>query len=164
MEMTQVLHVPDRRIDTFGTTEFDFVLVSELLDKIDQVRIRSGRITAERPRILRPEPYQELNFEGFGEQAEAFQKWLMAQHGAMAFLQYGFMFKKSEVTESLVHDKLAAVQERLVEEAVRTGNPRSAVISGVDDAWEICLLKFTVEMIQKSSGINIFDFKRRGLL
>ena len=63
---------------------------------------------------------------------------------------------------------VASVQElvegRLVEEAVRAGDPMSAVIAGVDDTWEISLLRFTVEMIQKSSGINIFDFKRRGLL
>jgi hypothetical protein len=39
-----------------------------------------------------------------------------------------------------------------------------AVIQGVDDSWEICLLKFTVEMIEKSQNINLFDFKRRGLL
>ncbi len=164
MEMTKVLHVPDRRIDTFGNTEFDFVLISELLDHIDHVRIRSGKITAERPRILRPEPYQEFNFEGFGEQAEAFHEWIKGQHASAALLQYGFGFRKSEVSESLVHENLDSVQGRLVDEAVRSGNPKSAVISGVDDAWEICLLKFTVEMIQKSSGINIFDFKRRGLL
>jgi hypothetical protein len=39
-----------------------------------------------------------------------------------------------------------------------------AIIQGVDDTWEISLLKFTVEMIAKSRGINLFDFKRRGLL
>ena len=50
------------------------------------------------------------------------------------------------------------------DETVRSGNPLTAVIAGVDDTWEICLLKFTIEMIQKSCGINIFDFKRRGLL
>jgi hypothetical protein len=38
------------------------------------------------------------------------------------------------------------------------------VIQGVDDTWEISLLKFTVDMIAKSQGINVFDFKRRGLL
>jgi hypothetical protein len=38
------------------------------------------------------------------------------------------------------------------------------VISGVDETWEISLLKFTVEMIEKSQKINLFDFKRRGLL
>jgi len=39
-----------------------------------------------------------------------------------------------------------------------------AIIKGVDDTWEISLLKFTVEMIEKSQKINMFDFKRRGLL
>jgi hypothetical protein len=40
----------------------------------------------------------------------------------------------------------------------------SAVIHGVDEGWEICLLKFTVEMIQQSAGSNFRDFKRKGLL
>lgn len=164
LETTRVLHEPDRRIDTFGATEFRFILVSELMDQINQVRIRTGRIQAERPRILRPEPYNELSFEGFGEQAEAFHQWLKANAGSVALLQYGFSFKKSEVEESLVHEQIEALQDRLVQDAVRSGNPAQAVISGVDDTWEISLLKFTVEMIQKSSGINIFDFKRRGLL
>jgi hypothetical protein len=162
--MTRVLHAPDRRIESFGTTKFEFVLVSELMDQVDQVRVRSGKIEAERPRILRPEAYQEVSFEGFGEQAEAFHHWLKSQNMNIALLQYGFSFRKSEVVESLLHDPFETVQGRLVDETVRSGNPLAAVIAGVDDTWEICLLKFTIEMIQKSSGINIFDFKRRGLL
>ncbi|MGI8604054.1 MAG: hypothetical protein ACR2OZ_13830 [Verrucomicrobiales bacterium] len=164
LEMTRVLHEPDRRIDSFGATQFEFFLVSELMDTIDQVRIRTGKIQAERPRIVRPEPYGDFTYEGFGEQARAFHDWLKEHVGDVAVLQYGFSFRKSDVQESLVHDQIAAVQDRLVRQAVSSGNPLSAVISGVDDTWEICLLKFTMEMIQKSSGINIFDFKRRGLL
>jgi hypothetical protein len=105
-----------------------------------------------------------MTFEGFGDQAEAFREWIKAHHSSLAFLRYGFTFSKSSVTETLLHEPLETVQGRLVEEAVRSGNPMSAVIAGVDDTWEISLLRFTVEMIQKSSGINIFDFKRRGLL
>ena len=45
-----------------------------------------------------------------------------------------------------------------------TGNPMRAIIHGVDDTWEVSLLRFTFEMIEKSQGINLFDFKRRGLL
>ena len=52
----------------------------------------------------------------------------------------------------------------MIARANDSANPLAAVIHGVDDAWEICLLKFTVEMIGKSQGINVFDFKRRGLL
>ncbi len=164
LEMTRVLHVPDRRIDTFGTTEFQFVLVSELMDHVGQVRVRSGRIEAGRPVILRPDPEPDVTFEGFGDQADAFREWIREHHAGLAFLRYGFSFSKSSVTENVVHEPLETVQDRLVEEAVRSGNPMSAVISGVDDTWEISLLRFSVEMIQKSSGINIFDFKRRGLL
>ena len=49
-ESTQVLLEPDRRIDTFGSTNFEFRLVTELLDAVDRVRVREGRISAEKPR------------------------------------------------------------------------------------------------------------------
>src|SRR6186713_1612270 len=98
--MTRVLHAPDRRIDSFGSTKFEFILVSELMDQVDRVRVRTGKIEAERPRILRPEAYQEVSFEGFGDQAEAFHEWLKGQQANLALLQYGFSFRKSEVTES----------------------------------------------------------------
>ncbi|MDB6135154.1 MAG: hypothetical protein JWM59_3397 [Verrucomicrobiales bacterium] len=164
LETTEVLHEPDRRIDTFGTTSFQFHLISELMDDVSQVRVRSGQIHAERPTILKPEPYSDLEFEGFGDQAHAFANWMKERIGKSALLQYGFSFRKSDVTESMVHDSLAVVTDRVVEDAKRSGNPLAAVILGVDDTWEICLLKFTIEMIQKSHRINLFDFKRRGLI
>ena len=166
LETTQVLHEPDRRIDTFGSTSFHFHIISELMDDVRQVRVRTGEIHAQRPTILRPEPYADLEFEGFGEGASSFAQWMkerMSQTNA-ALLQYGFSFKKSDVTESLVHDSLAIVTERVLAEIRTANSPLTAVILGVDDTWEICLLKFTLEMIQKSHKINLFDFKRRGLL
>ena len=164
LESTEVLYEPDRRIDTFGSTSFEFQLLSELMDDVAQVRIRCGRITAERPLIVKPEPNPEIEFEGFGEQAEAFAEWLKGRLKNAAMLQYGFNFKKSDVTESVVHDSIANVRDRMVLEARHLGNPMTAVIQGVDDTWEISLLKFTMEMIQKSYQINKFDFKRRGLM
>jgi hypothetical protein len=164
LETTEVLYEPDRRIDTFGSTSFEFLLLSELMDQIGQVRIRSGRITAERPMIVRPEPSSEFEFEGFGEQAAAFAEWLKSRVQNAALFQYAFTFRKSDVRESLVHDSMDNVKERIVAETRDSGNPLAAVIQGVDDTWEICLLKFTFEMIQKSYRINKFDFKRRGLL
>ena len=51
----------------------------------------------------------------------------------------------------------------MVKEALQSGDCFRAVISGVDDAWELSLLCFMIEMIQQSHEINVFDFKRRGL-
>ena len=79
-------------------------------------------------------------------------------------LQYGFNFKRSEVSEELIHEPIEVVRGRLTDTAKEEGRPMLAVIEGVDDAWEICLLRFAMEMIQKSQGINLFDFKRKGLL
>jgi hypothetical protein len=44
-----------------------------------------------------------------------------------------------------------------------SNEPLSAVIQGVDDAWEVCLLKFTIDLIERSSADNLGDFRRRGL-
>ena len=37
-EMTRVVYEPDRRIDTFGDTRFNFLLLSELMDEVNVAR------------------------------------------------------------------------------------------------------------------------------
>ena len=69
-----------------------------------------------------------------------------------------------DLTEEIVHDKMEAVCDRVVEDVRSGGNPIQAVIAGVDETWDISLLKFNMDMIQKSQKINEFDFKRKGLL
>ncbi len=66
--------------------------------------------------------------------------------------------------EEIIHDSIDSVRERVLEDIRRDGNPARAVIEGVDDTWEISILKFSFEMIQRSHDINAFDFKRRGLI
>ena len=66
--------------------------------------------------------------------------------------------------EEIISDQLEMVKEKVLEQAHREDDPMMAVVEGVDDTWEIGLLKFTIDMIEKSQSINQFDFKRRGLL
>lgn len=164
LENTHVLHEPDRRIDTFGSTQFEFQLVTELMDTAGAVRVREGRIEAEKPLILRPEFGAQFDFEGFGPEAAAFGDFLLHNLKKLAILKYGFKFRKGEISEQVVHEPMDHVCGKLLTDIRTTGNPMRAVIQGVDDTWEICLLKFTVEMIEKSCNINLFDFKRRGLI
>ncbi len=164
LENTHVLYEPDRRIDTFGSTQFEFEIVSELMDSIDTVRVRSGRIEAQKPMILRADANADFDFEGFSPKAEAFGRWLKENIHNLALLRYGFTFSRVEIAEHVVHESMANVCGKLVDDTRASGNPMRAVIQGVDDTWEISLLKFTVEMIEKSKSINEFDFKRRGLL
>ena len=168
LEMTKVLREPDRRIDTFGETRFEFQLISELMDRTGEVRIRTGEVEAMRPRILRPAAYREVELEGCDDSArERFERLvekLKSEGRDLTFLQYGFQFRRGEVQEEIIYDSIDAVRDRVLEDIRRTGNPACAVIEGVDDAWEISILKFSFEMILRSQEINAFDFKRRGLI
>src|SRR5213078_252208 len=164
IENTQVILAPERQIATFGTTSFHFYLISELMDRVDQVRIRNGKIHAERPQILTPEHYRRLLLEGFGDKAQRYVDQLHEHLRNMAVLRYGFQFRKTDVTEETIRDSLDAVIVRTKRQVESANEPLSAVIHGVDDAWEVCLLKFTIDMIERSSGGNIVEFRKRGLL
>ena len=102
--------------------------------------------------------------EGFGEKARGFADWLEAHPQKIAFLKYGFEFRKMDVVEEIVHSPMPEVVERIRAGINRAEEPLTAIIEGVDDAWEVCLLKFTVDLVQQSAGGNVNDFRRRGLL
>ena len=164
IENTRVILAPEQQIATFGSTSFRFYLISELMDQVNEIRVRDGRIHAERPQILAPEHYCRLLLEGFGEKAEKYIEALRERTRDMAVLRYGFQFRKTEVVENRMRDTLDAVVDRTRRRVQDSAEPRSAVIQGVDDAWEVCLLKFTIDLIERSSGGNLGDFKRRGLV
>ncbi|HEV2097007.1 MAG TPA: hypothetical protein VGQ82_10945 [Chthoniobacterales bacterium] len=164
LENTRVIVAPERQISTFGTTSFRFYLISELMDEVNRIRVRDGRIHAERPQIVAPEHYVRMLLEGFGEKAQHYIEQLRERTNNLTVLRYGFQFRKTDVTEETVHDSIDAVVARTKSRVEQSQEPRSAVLHGVDDAWEVCLLKFTIDLIERSSGGNLGDFRRRGLL
>src|SRR6202165_3562995 len=99
IENTQVILAPEQQIATFGSTSFNFYLVSELMDRVDQVRVRNGKIHAERPQILAPEHFSRLLLEGFGDKAQRYVDQLRENLRNIAVLRYGLQFRKTDVTD-----------------------------------------------------------------
>lgn len=164
LENTRTHLEPSGLIETFGSTAFDFVLVSELMDEVNRVRLRRGTLQAERPRIVTPEHYARIVLEGFGEKAREFADWL-EQHGDdLKFLRYGFQFTKSNLHEEVVSGRLENIVAEAVRRARDEGDTRRAVVESVDDAWEVSLLKLAVDTARRSAGGNVEEWKRRGLL
>src|SRR5436189_2076057 len=112
VENTRVILAPERQIASFGSTSFRFYLISELMDRVNEIRVRDGRIHAERPEILTPEHYCRLLLEGFGHKAEKYVEQLREHTRNMAVLRYGFQFRKTDVVENTVRDTMDAVVER----------------------------------------------------
>lgn len=164
MENTRVVVEPRGAIETFGSTTFRFLLVSELMDKVNAVRVREGRIEAERPRIMSPHHFQKLLLEGFGQSGREYADWIEENSQNFKILRYGFQMKKTDIEENILHEPMPSVLGRMEDMLKSDSNAMSALIAGVDDAWEVCLLKFTMDLIHKSAGGNMDEWKRRGLI
>ena len=164
MENARVVVAPQSAIETFGTTRFHFHLVSEPLDEVNTVRIRSGTIEAERPRILSAEHFTKILLDGFGDEARDYADWMQSNASMAKILRYGFQFRKTHFVEKTLKEPMDDALDRLGNELRRGDDPFAALIAGVDDVWEVCLLKFSMEMIQRSAGGNVAEWKRRGLV
>ena len=157
---TEVLVLPRGRLETFGSTLINYRLVTELMDTVGQVRIREGRIQAFRPEILTPQSFTESPLEGFQTgQANDFVRWLREHESDMVLLKYGFKIRHETITESVVHDSVETVLDRVREDLKAREDPLSALVRGVDEPWEVCLLKLLFEVVRLSAPGNARDLR-----
>ena len=164
LENTRVLLAPTKRLDTFGTSLFNYFLVTEPMDEVNRSRVREGHIHAERPQIITPQNIAGLFLEGFGNEGQRFAEQLSAQTHRFAFLKYGFRVSKSDIRSYDVHESMENVAGKLKAELELKNEPLTALLTGVDDGWEVCLLKFMVDTIAASAPGNLGDFRERGML
>ena len=160
---TRVVLLPSRRLETFGATVLNYHLVSELMDTVDKVRIREGRIQAQRPQIITPPSMESSPLEGFGVEAERYVDWLREHSQDFRMLQYGFVISKQEGTEQVITDNIASVLERVEKDVREKGDPLAAVVAGVDSPWEVSLLKMMVEISGQSFPGNVREMERHNL-
>jgi len=163
MENTRVVVPPSNAIETYGQTSFRFRLVTEPMDEVGTVRLRQGMIHAERPRILAPHYISKLILDGFGEKARDFAGWMEEQKD-LHFLRYGFSLRKTDYSENILRESKEDIIDRLKQQLRRDDDPMDTLIEGVDEGWEVCLMKFTMDLIQRSAEGNVAEWKRRGLL
>ena len=164
LENTRVLLAPSQRLDSFGTSLLNYFLVTEEMDAVNLSRVREGHIHAERPQIITPQNMSKLLLEGFGDQGQRFAEQISAQGARFAFLKYGFRVSKSDIRSYDVHESLENVAGKLKEELQHKNEPLTALLTGVDDGWEVCLLKFMIDLISSSAPGNLGDFRERGML
>jgi hypothetical protein len=163
VNQTQVVVAPARHLETFGNTIVNYHLVSEMMDTVNQVRVREGRMQAFRPQIITPSAYSSMVLEGFGEQAEKYVEWLREHEDAVRILRYGYVLRQEAFSEQVLNDSLAAVLERVKNDVAARKDPFCAVIQGVDRPWDVCLVRFFWQLIQSSAQANIHELAERHL-
>ena len=157
---TEIVLPPKKALETFGATLVNYHLVAELPDDPRKVRIREGRLEAHKPAIITPEAYVKDELDGFGDAARQYYEFLKAHEDSIRILQYGYNLRQEAFSEQVVTDSLSAVLERVVEEVKRAEDPFAAVIKGVDEPWDVCLVKFFWMEANASVPFNIREMER----
>ena len=157
---TEVVTVPQNRLETFGTTMVNYYLVTELMDSVNKVRVREGKLKAYRPEIITPPSITDEMLDGFGSEAQDYANWLRQHAQDMQMLKYGFKVQKKEINDYILSDPLESVVDRVKEDLEKRDDPMGAILVGVDRPWEVCLLKLMMELVQGSAPGNIQDIRQ----
>lgn len=158
---TDIVLMPGRHLETFGATVLNYRLISEMMDSVNQIRVREGRLRAHQPHIITPEAYADTVLEGFGEQASQYVDWLRQHDRDIRILQYGYTLKQEAFSEHVITDSIDNVVDRIKQEVQAENNSLTAVVQGVDDPWDVCLVKLFWEVIRQSAAANIRDLQRK---
>jgi len=65
---------------------------------------------------------------------------------------------------NIVSNSLPLTVEKLNAEIDKRGDPLTAIIKGVDELWDVALVKFIFEMTSRSVYENVSQLNARGLL
>jgi hypothetical protein len=166
VEHTEILRAPKQNLTTFGSTNIYYYLVTEpayatLIQNIKETVVREGRVIAEKPRIVTP--YYLSSVQGFSDNARRYFDFLIQTYGKnVAGLLYAYRNEPKEM--NIASDNLLAVVAKLNEKIDKSGDPLTAIIKGLDEMWDVALIKFIFEMTQRSVDHNARQMSARGLL
>ena len=158
---TEVVVAPRRHLETFGNTLLNYTLVCELMDTVGRVRIREGRLQGNQPQIVTPSSYAQLMLEGFGAEAHRYAEWLREHENEVRILRYGYELKQEAYSEQVVGGTLEEVLERVKQDVKRKDQPFQAVVKGVDDPWDVCVIHMFWMMAKNSLGPNVRELEAR---
>ena len=160
---TRVILLPSSHLETFGNTNLNYHLITELMDATNQVRVRNGRLQASRPQLITPAAYAKTVLEGFSDKAREYVDWLKRHERDLRILEYGYSLKQESIKQHIVADKLEVVIESVTQQVKASTDPLAAVIVGVEEPWDVCLVKLFWEVIQRSVQTNILEMNKKRL-
>jgi hypothetical protein len=158
IEHTEVVRPPEQSLATFGTTNVYYYLVTELTKWVNV--IREGRVISARPKIVTPSYL--INLEGFSWQARRFIETMAEKYPHEPGIFYSYKNEPREM--NIASEPVEVIVDKINRRIDSQRDPLSAIIKGVEELWDVSLLKFTYELIRSSVYSNVTELERSGLL
>lgn len=166
IEQTFVVRFPKQHLATFGATNIKYYVVTEpaFQEEVPETSegvVRTGKVVAERPAIVTPSYMTSL--DGFSSEAYDFFHELMRSTGPNS---PGIMYRYSNKPENseVVGGVPTDIAHRISKDLNERKEELSVVMVGVDELWDVALLKFIYEFTASSVAGNVQELNARGLL
>ncbi len=147
---TKVLCAPQRLLEVFDQTSIKYTLIASPMDNPNQTRVREGTLQTFPPRLVLPGNMTTQELEGFGPQAQDYLDFLKAHAQHIRVLQYSYRLRREAYTEVLLSEPLEVVRDRVKAAWETQKDPAHAIVQGVDEPWDVCLLHLFMRLVQAS--------------
>ena len=167
LERTRVVRPPRQSLDTFGVTTVRYHLVTEpAFREVNPAQtvetvVRGGVVKAERPQVVTP--YYLLKTESFSAGAREFLEHLSQSRGPDSpGLLYSY--KNEPGGMDIVSGSVEEVAGRISRDLDARESGLEAVIIGIDELWDVSLIKFIYELTNGSARKNVAQMRSAGMM
>jgi len=168
VEQTYVVKFPSQHLATFGTTIVEYFVVTEPAYKMFDTQqhntesvVRKGKVYAEKPTLVTPT--YAMNLDGFSSDAYEYMEHMSRVYGPNS-PGIMYQYRNEPGSMDIVGGITNEIAQRISEEQRNKQNNLSVVIVGVDELWDVALLKFIYEYTASSISYNSRELKSAGLL
>lgn len=147
---TEILHAPSRILDPFDQTTIDYTLIAQPMDNPNQTCIREGKLQTFPPHLVLPEEMFSQELEGFGPQAQNYLDFLKTHASRIRILRYSYRLRRETYNETIVNEPIELIREQAIARHNDNPNPYAALVQGVDEPWDVCLLHLFMKLVQAS--------------
>ena len=163
-EQSWIVRFPKQRLHTFGSTNIAYYVVTEpiyqeLQESKQEGVVRTGRVIAERPAIVTPT--YAMSLDGFSSEAYEYFSHVARDAGPNSpgiLYQYRNSTDKMDIVGGLPSE----IAHRIAGDLDRRKEDMSVVMVGVDEAWDVALLKFIYEFTSSSIAGDVQEMAGRG--
>ena len=166
VQKTRVARKPLQHLATFGTTIIDYYVITEpiysdIVESKKETVVRTGRVNSEKPQIVTPT--YALNLKGFSSEAYKYLEFISNKFGVNS-PGVLYQYKNEPGKINILNGSVEEVSNNIIKELNTKKDKLTAVIVGVDELWDVSLLKFIHDFTSESLVSNINEFNSRGLL
>ena len=166
IQKTRVARKPLQHLATFGTSIINYYVITEpIYSDIDELKketvVRTGRVNSGKPEIVTPT--YALNLKGFSSEAYKYLEFISNKFGVNS-PGVLYQYKNEPGKINILNGSVEEVSNNIIKELNTKKDKLTAVIVGVDELWDVSLLKFIHDFTSESLVSNINEFNSRGLL